>query len=362
MVEDSAPEREIDVLRRGISQVKERMPPGWSAEASEEVHVDDRDADALITIRAPDGTRAVLVVEAKRLVSTRDVPAVLDQLRDYINRIPERPAVPLIVARYLAPSTRDRLAEAGASYADATGNVRVLLDRPGLFLRDVGANRDPWRGRGRPRGTLKGLSAALVVRALVDYAPPVTVPALVSRSGASTGATYRVVRFLEEEALIQRDQRGPIAAVEWSRLLERWSEDYGFLRSNVTASYLQPRGLPAVLDALKSATGLQYVLTGSLAAHHFAPYAPARLAMIYVDDLHDAAERLGLRQVQTGANVVLAVGNYKLAVERALSSDSLTIAAPSQAFVDLLSGPGRSAAEAKELLNWMQTHEPAWRR
>ena len=63
-----------------------------------------------------------------------------------------------------------------------------------------------------------------------------TVPELVRRSGSSTGATYRVVEFLEQEGMIERAPRGPITGVEWRRLLERWSEDYSFQRDNAVSA------------------------------------------------------------------------------------------------------------------------------
>jgi hypothetical protein len=189
-----------------------------------------------------------------------------------------------------------------------------------------------------------------------------TVPELVRRSGASTGATYRVVEFLEREALVDRDPRGPITNVRWRRLIERWSQDYGFQRSNTVDAYLSPRGLPALLDGLRESAGLRYVLTGSLAAHRIAAYSPARLAMIYVDNPEQAAEQLKLRAVDSGTNVLLAAGDYDVVFDRAIKEDGLTYAAPSQAAVDLLTGPGRSPAEAQALLDWMEQHEPAWRR
>jgi hypothetical protein len=356
-------ERERDILREAIRLVEERLPSSWSASIDEEPRIDGRRLDAVVTLTAPDGVRGHLLVEAKRLLTPRDVPQVLQQLNDYIRaKEPTVPTARMVVARYLPPSTRERLEEQGASYADATGNLRIMLDRPALFLHDRGADKDPWRGPGRPRGTLKGPSAARVVRALVDFAPPLTVPELASRSGASLGATYRVVEFLEREALVERNRRGPITSVDWRRLLERWSEDYGFQRSNVVVSCLQPRGLRALVDSLRSAEEWPYALTGSLAAEHFAPYASPRLAMIYVDDLQQAIERLDLRPVSTGANVLLGAGEYDVVFERALNIDGLKIAAPSQIAVDLLTGPGRSAAEAVALLDWMQAHEHKWRR
>jgi hypothetical protein len=355
-------ERERDILREAIRLVENRLPPSWSASVEEEPRIDGRHLDAVVTLTGPDGTRGQLIVEAKRLLTPRDVSQVLLQLNAYVRAIePTVPTARMVVARYLPPSTRERLEEQGASYADATGNLHVMLDQPALFLRDRGADKDPWRGPGRPRGTLKGPSAARVVRALVDFTPPLTVPELARRSGASVGTTYRVVEFLEREALIERYHRSPILDVDWRRLLERWSEDYGFQRSNVVVSCLQPRGLTTLVEALRSAEELPYALTGSLAAEHFAPYASPRLAMIYVDDLQEAIKRLHLRPVSTGANVLLAAGEYDVVFERTLSIDELKIAAPSQIAIDLLTGPGRSAGEALALLDWMQAHEREWR-
>jgi hypothetical protein len=104
------------------------------------------------------------------------------------------------------------------------------------------------------------------------------------------------------------------------------------------------------------------VLTGSLAAHRLAPHAPARLAMIYVDNPEQAAEQLKLRSVDSGANVLLATGDYDVVFDRKVEDDGLNYAAPSQTAVDLLTGPGRTPAEAQALLDWMEKHESVWRR
>lgn len=350
------------MLRRALALVEQRLPPGWQLDVEEEARLGDLRVDALAELRAPDKSRVLLLVEAKRLLDARDVASALEQLELARTRMDRRANVaPMLVARYLSASTRERLERRGVAYADATGNLRLAFERPALFVRDVGASRDPWRGPGRPRGSLKGPPASRVVRALVDFTPPVTVPELVARSGASTGATYRVVEFLEQEALIERQSRGAITTVDWRALLELWSQDYGFQQSNTIASYLQPRGLPALLEALRSTPELRYALTGSLAAERLAPYAPPRLAMIYVERLDQSAERLDLREVDGGANVLLATGDYDVAFERTLEIDRLRIVAPSQTAVDLLTAPGRGPTEAQALLDWMKANEPAWR-
>jgi hypothetical protein len=362
MITNESPlERESDVLRAAVDMLRERLPQTWTLEARIEPAGRDSRIDAELRLRAPDGGEVTVLVEAKRLLNTRDVPMALEQLaRAAADR--DREVALLLVARYLAPATRERIADAGAGYVDVTGNVYFASDRPALLLRDRGADRDPWRGPGRPRGTLKGPPAARVVRALIDFAPPYSVTGIAERAGASTGATYRVIKFLEEQELVERERQGPITGVRWKSLIERWSRDYGFAQSNTVATFLEPRGLPALTARLVDEPQLEYALTGSLAVQQVAPYAPARLAMLYVRDISEAATVLKLRATTTGANVALAAGDYDVAFERTRLEDGLRVAALSQAAVDLLSGPGRNPSEATALMDWMERNESAWRR
>lgn len=358
------PAREADLLRIAVERLRDRLPAAWDVQADMEVPgAGGRRLDAVVRLTAPGGQRVIITVEAKRLINTRDVPTVLDQVRTAVAGVPELEAAGVVlIARYLAPSTRERIAAAGAGYIDATGNILVRADDPALFVSDRGADRDPWRGRGRPRGSLRGEPAARIVRALIDFAPPYSVPVLADRAGASTGAAYRVIDFLDQEDLIVRQPYGPISEVRWRPLLMRWSEDYGLAQANPVQTYLEPRGLGVLTDHLREAGDLQYVLTGSLAAERFAPYAPARLAMIYVEDPAHAVSALDLRPTETGANVALAAASYAVVFDREQTIDGLRIAAPGQVAVDLLSGPGRNPSEATALLDWMQANEPTWRR
>jgi len=84
--------------------------------------------------------------------------------------------------------------------------------------------------------------------------------------------------------------------------------------------------------------------------------------MIYVDNPKQFTESAGLRQVDTGANVLLATGKYDVVFDRAKNFHGVMLAAPSQTAVDLLNGPGRSPAEAQALLDWMESNENQWRR
>jgi hypothetical protein len=276
----------------------------------------------------------------------------------------KRSARPFVAARYLALPLQQWLAERDIPYADAAGNVRVALRSPALFIRDVGAQRDPWRGPGRPKGNLTGGSAARVVRALVDFRPPYTVPALMKLAGTPSGNTYRAVDFIDTQALLTREN-GRVTDVRWRALLERWSQDYSFAKVADAGRYLAPRGLPDLMARLARLTDDdevgRYAVTGSLATPRWEAYAPARNAMVYADRPDELAAWADLRRVDAGANVIIARADDTAAFDRTERLDGTVIVAPSQAAVDLLTAPGRGPAEGQALLDWMEKNESTWR-
>ena len=351
-----------ETLRRAVRLLSDRLPRDWSARATYRSSArGPRSPDAVVELVGPDRSKVLLALDSKRGLVTRDLPGVLQQLEMSAALLPG-PSVPVVVSPYLSSSVRTWLDQHDVSYLDTTGNVRLTSRSPAVYLSDRGADRDPWRGPGRPRGTLRGTPAARVVRALADYRAPLPVTGLVELAGSSTGATYRVLDFLEQEALLTRGARGVVEAVRWRELLERWSQDYSLQGDNLVGRFLQPRGTGAVIAALAGApVPFAYAVTGSLAAARRARYAPARLAAVYVDDLVAAAEHLGLREVDTGANVLLAAPPSDLPFQRTDVVDGVSYAAASQVAVDLLGGPGRNPSEGEALLAWMEANEPDWR-
>lgn len=346
----------LDIVQRTL---QERLPSGWSVGEPEIPGSSDPGADAIVVVTAPTGPALRVVVETKRLVEPRDVQRIGDQL---LSRARETSDIGLVAARYLSPTVRQRLEDVGLSFVDATGNVRVRSDSPALFLADRGLDRDPWRGPGRPRGTLKGAPAAQVVRALLDAPGPMRIRELVASSQASTGSVYRVVEFLETEDLLVRRKDGALAVPSWVSVLRRWCADYEFLTTNTVSRWIAPRGVDSVIRAAIETNPASYVVTGSVAAATWAAYAPARSVHAYATNASEIARQWGLRPTETGANVLIAEPAYEVLMRGARQrQDGLSVAAPVQVAADLLNGPGRAPSEAEELIEWMVGHEDDWR-
>lgn len=349
-----------EIKRRVVAKVNENLPATWQAAENNQPQDGHRRPDLSIEIEAPDGRRMRLVVEVKQVVDRRDIARLSDQLRTMMTKPDD---VPVVGARYLSKSVREALTEEGVSYVDATGNLRIESASPAVFISVRGEDRDPWR-KGRPRGTLKGEPAARVVRALLDYRRDWRVRELIKESKASTGATYRVLDYLEREDLMVKVD-GLYKVTDWERLLRTWSADAPFQTTVRTMAFIEPRGVDYFLAKLTDEAAFPTSVTGSAAAREWATYAPAKAAYVYVSSIQEASEQWGLRANAAAPNVILlepkTVGDVSFR-NTSTGEAGYTIAAPAQVAADLLNGPGREPAEGEFLLEWMRANEGQWRR
>lgn len=357
------PESQEDLLRFLRQALLRRLPSSWQIDLEEEPRYGRSRPDGILRLKGPDGTERTLLIEAKSTINARDVAAVTAQLKEMQSQFPaDDLGPPIVVSRYMAPRTRELLSEVDISYVDATGNVRIVIDRPAVYIEDQGAKSDPWRGPERETRTLRGKPAAKVVRGLLDYRPPVGIRALAARSGASIGSTYRTVAFLEKEALLGRGEKGAVEWVDWQALLMRWSEDYSFQSSNRILPALEPRGMERILANLKGIQGeVRYALTGALSANRVSQVAPPRLAAILTPEPEQLFEELELSEAAGAPNVLLARPFDDVLLARSETLDGIAYATFSQTAVDLLTSPGRGPTEADALLGWMTANEGAWR-
>ncbi|MXZ69830.1 MAG: hypothetical protein F4Z17_12900 [Acidimicrobiia bacterium] len=324
-------------------------------------------ADAILEIRDPDGLSADILLEVKIApLEPRLVADVASRLRGTSltgydgDERPDAAPVLMVVSPYLSPLARDRLAKAGISYVDSTGNMRLTVDRPAVFIETQGADKNPFREE-RPLRSLRGARSARAARALMDYRPPFGTRELAAETASSPSMISRVAGLLEPDEIVTRDgPRGRIVSVDWEALARRWAGDYEFATSRGLTTWLEPRGARALLGRLRDAT-FRYAVTGSFAANRLAPVAEPRLVALFADDPVTAADSLGLRPADTGGNVLVVNPFDAVVFERAESDDGITYARVTQVLLDLMKGPGRGPAEADALMEWMRDNEELWK-
>jgi len=334
--------------------LRERLPDTWSLAFKREVPGPRARADAVVELTGPTGERATVVVEYKSNLAARDVGAAIAQARQYGGD-----AV-LVAAPFLGLRSREVIIDSGAGYADATGNFRLRLDKPALFIDTSGAESNPWPDHDAPLRSLKGPAAGRVVRAVCEIAPPYGIRQLAKRSGVPVSTTSRVVALLEREALLTRGPDAAVVEVDWQKTIRRWTQDYSLMKSNRTEMYVEPRRLDALLSKLAQSKW-EYSVTGSLAAAARGQITAPRLAIVYVTDLSSAAERLGIGQVDAGGNVMLAEPFGRVVFDRTWTMGNVVYAGLAQVAADLITGPGRGPAEGDSLIRWMESNEQLWR-
>jgi len=352
---------ENDIAQAALAWLRDRLPESWAVgpAARGEFRSGDAGVDRAVELRGPNGVFTTMVVEAKRSFGPRDVDRLFTgvgkTLRALAGNIPI-----LLVAPWLSRRTRELLAAEGMNYLDLTGNALVRLDNPTVYIETQGAAKDPSpppTGKAR----VQGPKAGRLIRCLVDVRPPYGVRQLAAYAGLAVSYVSRVLEALDDEALIERSERGGVQSADVQRLVQRWTETYDVFRSNKAARYLAPAGAASALDQLRM-TPTRSAVTGSFAAGRLAPVAAPALLAVYVDDPLAVTDRLGLLPADQGANVALLTPFDPVVWVGTSHVGGLTFVAPSQAAADCLTGNGRMPAEGEALLAWMVEHERLWRR
>jgi len=352
---------ETAALRLAEQIVARSLPSGWSAKVLQAPARSAGSRFVFLRIRTSDGDSSEFGIVAKRSLNPMAAGQLLDTMgvQATTSQRGTKPVDLAVIAPYLSERTRELIASRGVSYIDSTGNMRLQSDKPALYILTNGADKDPWPDD-QPLKSLRGRGAARALRAIVDFRPPYGVRELAARANVSPATLSRVTDLLARDALLTRDSRGRVNDVDWAGCLRRWSKDYEFATSNQTTAFLAPRGLSDFTSKLATVKW-RYALTGSLGAQSFSPIAPARLGMLYVDDIETAARQLDLREVDSGTNVLIAEPFDQVVFERTTKRDGLTLTAPTQIVADLLTGSGRMPAEGEELVAWMKDNERVWR-
>ena len=306
------------------------------------------------------------IVEAKLGFAAADVERLLGGLTRRLREATGFTAI-LLVSDFLSPRTRARLAEEDINYLDLTGNVRLVLQSPPIFVETTGADRRPSHGMPKRVAGLSGVMVGRVVRFLAEVVPPYGVLDIEEATGISRGYVSRVLDRLTDEALIRRQPRGPVQEVEWPAMLRQRGQSVDLFRANTARTYIAPNGARAVFDSLtRSPVGPSLVVTGSFAAVRKAPIASPALLVLYLDprgglpNFDGIAGALELLASDEAADVALLWPSNDRVVEDWWEADGVRFVNLPQLVVDCLGGTGRMPSEGDKLLEWMQSNSSDW--
>ena len=358
---------ELRLLDAAVSQLRSTLPASWNVGVGnwtvpgQDPTRPPTQIDPLLEIQGPqEQGGASLMVEPKRVLTPRDAERLFSGTARRYRQLNPSPRV-LVVAPWLSTRTCAALAADDINYLDLTGNVRISLENPPLFIISTGASRDPAptdRGKARVRGP----KAGRLVRFLIDVAPPYNVTQVAAATQLAPGYASRLLQALDSEALIERERRGQVSSVDVPGLIRRWTEGYDVLKTNGASSYVAPNGPKSILEQFaQSSMPSAVAVTGSFAAVRLAPVAGPALLIAYCADVDAVATQLGLLPADRGSNVVLLHPFDPVVWEGTTTDDGVTYVATAQIAIDCLTGNGRMPSEGEALLSWMEEDESRWR-
>ena len=353
-----------ELLHEAEKVIRSVLPSTWRVNVERNVAAAGRDSrlDALLTITAPDGASSTVLIEYKGAVAPRDVAGVVAQIK--ILATADIGAA-MVVTPFVSPMTRRHLDRHGLGWFDATGNMRLRLDHPAVYVDRLGADRNRFRdAAAHVLRSLRGPAAAKVVLELLQSDPPLGVRELANRAEVSVATSARVLDLLDRDAAISRSVDGTVTAVRKRALVDRWTDDYQVMTSNEVVAALDPRGLGHALKMLPS-IDVGVVVTGSAAARAYlpknvTPVSPLVSLSLYTNDPMSLMDLLALRRVERGMNVLVMRPYDDVVYGSARIVSGIRYATPGQVVADLMTGPGRSSEEAEQLMTVLAASEAGW--
>jgi hypothetical protein len=290
------------------------------------------------------GIRPILI-EVKTSGEPRYARAAVNQLLIYLQESPD--AYGIFCAPYISEKSADICRQANVGYVDLAGNCRIAFDNV-FILKEGRPNRFTRESFLR---SLFSPKAERVLRVLLTAGPRIWKTAdLAGEAEVSFGQVANVKKLLEEQEWIESGTVG-FKLISPIELIQEWSKNYSFRRNLVRTYYsmLDPTEFERRCLQVCEEKNLRCALTGFSAAARYAPAVLYRQIMAYLDgDAEIVASALEMRQVDSGANV-LVLEPYDAGVFYGMELiDRTALVSPVQTYLDLIQyrGRGEEAAEA----------------
>lgn len=291
-------------------------------------------------------TEIPIAIEVKMYVNSAVAHLIIAQA--------QRLDIPLlVVAAEMTGQAREILAGAGIGVVDGLGNLSLEL--PGLLMKIRSAKTAP-----RPPSPvrLSGKSSLVVQAMLMEVERTWQISDLVQRCGVSVGLVHKVLRRLEEEAVIDVQGAGPRKTRRLTNpaaLLDLWSEEHRDRPLRQPTFLLSQTSDLLIGDLCRGleTAAIEYALTGAAAATRVAPFitsvSVAEVWLASTADITDVCSKTEAMPVDSGPNVVfLQERNDSPLAFRTRAAD-VWITNKFRLYVDLRRDPQRGQEQADHL-------------
>ena len=254
----------------------------------------------------------------------------------------------VVIAPFLGPRTRERLADEGVGYVDLAGNMRLVLDRPTVFIASRGDERSPWAAP-RDSRSLHAAKASRLVRALCDGAPPLACGRWRPPVGTDPGYVSRLYDLVPPRGAVRAAPRGPVVAVHVARLCAAGPRTIASRRAPVRPRRPPARRAGGVGRAARRAAFRTRSRRARARPRCWARRCPASPSPTSTTP-SGSRRRSAPNPPTPAANLLLVDPFDRFVFEGAWEASGLRYAARAQIIADLLDSPPPAASQAAMLL------------
>lgn len=281
----------------------------------------------------------------------------INQLQQHLRQFASE-VIPIIAVPFMGQAGRDLCKERGVSWLDLSGNAHIVA--PGLRIH-VAGHSNKFKQVGRPKNLFAPKSSRVIRQLLLEPDHRFSQRELATKTNVDEGLVSRLVRELEHEEFVMRDESGAIKPRDPNLLLDAWHEAYSFQKHQIIEGFIAERSSDAVLQGLSrtlKTSGMVYVATGLAGAWLLTHFASFRIVTFYLMSRpsHEFLQKLRFKQQDRGGNVWLVVPNDEGVFNGSAQQNGVNCAHPLQVYLDLKGHPERAkeAAEVvrKEFLRW----------
>ena len=290
------------------------------------------------------------VVEYKSRANAADVLAAISVVQEQAPSLGKK-VIPLVAVPYMGEVGQRLCAEAGVNWLDLSGNAH--LEAPGLHVH-VEGRPNQFTRPGRPSTVFAPKSARIARWLLIHPRQSFSQQQLANSTGLDKGLTSRVVRELEAQQLVAREEGGAVKVANFNVMRDAWREAYDFAKHHIVRGHIAARSSDEVMQRLAEQLKrekTEHAATGLAGAWLLNQFSGFRLVVFYVAQLPsaEAQQAMGFREESRGENVWLVVPNDEGVFHGAAEREGIRCVHPVQAYLDLKSHPERSAEAAEQL-------------
>jgi hypothetical protein len=340
---------------KSIEREARRRIPRLLAELLDEPGVElvaeEPQADSGIDLLARDAQGRLWAVEIK----TSSRPGQVDQAARQLKAFDDGGAIPVLVVPYMSKAGAETAERAALNWIDLSGNASIQDEGLRVWVQ---GRPNELRTAGRPSSPFAPKSARVSRALLLEPKRWWRQKDLVVATQLDDGNVSRVVRRLEEEALLERRDK-ELRPRDPDLLLDSWAQEYRFDRHDAITGHISGSGIEVAHSLTENLTKRQidHAFTGLPAAWAIDHFARFRLTTVYVDgDPREVVEQLGIRQGSKGANVQILGPDDVEVFAGEQACDGLRCVSTVQVYLDLLDLPERAAEAARHLrdhhLDW----------